>query len=250
MNIPVSCFLFPIFSFFGKKLRRRILFLKKCPPGSVHMEYVSEQCASRFRGWFPDPGSPRHFRIPICYHSHRISAHPHDYLYCTGGTAMLSEQQLQTLYNSLSLTEKVGQLLQVSGAEFTADGEVTGIGNSKYTPEELHAAGSVLGDLRRGAHTAASGGTHAPQPDTAPVHGRCDRRIRLGTADAAGAGVLASRRSWCGGSREAPLRPPLRRACTSHSPRWPMSHATPGGAAAPSPMARTFCSRAVWPPPR
>ena len=58
---------------------------------------------------------------------------------------MLSEQQLQTLYNSLSLTEKVGQLLQVSGAEFTADGEVTGIGNSKYTPEELHAAGSVLG---------------------------------------------------------------------------------------------------------
>ena len=58
---------------------------------------------------------------------------------------MLSEQQLQALYNSLSLTEKVGQLLQVSGAEFTADGEVTGIGNSKYTPEELHAAGSVLG---------------------------------------------------------------------------------------------------------
>ena len=58
---------------------------------------------------------------------------------------MLSEQELHALYNTLSLTEKIGQLVQVSGAEFTADGEVTGIGSSKYTPEELHAAGSVLG---------------------------------------------------------------------------------------------------------
>ena len=153
---------------------------------------------------------------------------------------MLSEQQLQTLYNSLSLTEKVGQLLQVSGAEFTADGEVTGIGNSKYTPEELHAAGSVLGiyDGERIRQLQAEHMRHS--------------RIPLLFMGDVTAGYVSAQpmplAQACSFSPELVRR--LRRACTSHSPRWPMSHATPGGAAAPSPMARTFCSRAVWPPPR
>ena len=77
---------------------------------------------------------------------------------------MLSEQQLQTLYNSLSLTEKVGQLLQVSGAEFTADGEVTGSATANilqrsYTrpaPSWVSTTGSAYGSFRR--NTCATAG--------------------------------------------------------------------------------------------
>lgn len=58
---------------------------------------------------------------------------------------MLSEQEIKQLYDSLTLGEKVGQLLMVPGSLFGDEGELTGDLNCGFSPEELRNVGFVLG---------------------------------------------------------------------------------------------------------
>lgn len=58
---------------------------------------------------------------------------------------MISEQELKQLYNSLTLEEKIGQLLMVPGNLFTDAGELTGDLNCGFSSEELRNVGFVLG---------------------------------------------------------------------------------------------------------
>lgn len=58
----------------------------------------------------------------------------------------MESDKLSTLLKDMSLEEKIGQMLQVSGVFYTEDGVLTGPANTVgYTEEEIRLAGSVLG---------------------------------------------------------------------------------------------------------
>ena len=58
---------------------------------------------------------------------------------------MLSEKELTDYYESLTLEDKLGQILQLPGHYFSVDGEITGLENSEFTETQIRHAGSVLG---------------------------------------------------------------------------------------------------------
>lgn len=58
---------------------------------------------------------------------------------------MLSEKQLEELYNKLSFDEKIGELLQLSGDFFGVDGEITGNStNNQFLKKDISHCGSIL----------------------------------------------------------------------------------------------------------
>lgn len=60
----------------------------------------------------------------------------------------MEQDKLISLLNDMSLEEKIGQMLQVSGMFYTEDGVLTGPANTAgFTQEEIRLAGSVLGSV-------------------------------------------------------------------------------------------------------
>lgn len=60
----------------------------------------------------------------------------------------MEQDKLISLLNDMSLEEKIGQMLQVSGMFYTEDGVLTGPANTVgFTQEEIRLAGSVLGSV-------------------------------------------------------------------------------------------------------
>ena len=60
----------------------------------------------------------------------------------------MEQSQLVTLLNEMSLEEKIGQMLQVTGMFFEEEGIVTGPENiAGYTEDEIRQAGSMLGTV-------------------------------------------------------------------------------------------------------
>ena len=63
----------------------------------------------------------------------------------------MEQDKLIALLNDMTLEEKIGQMLQVSGMFYTDDGVLTGPENTAgYTEEEIRVAGSVLGTVGAG----------------------------------------------------------------------------------------------------
>ena len=63
----------------------------------------------------------------------------------------MEQDKLIALLNDMTLEEKIGQMLQVSGMFYTDDGVLTGPANTAgYTEEEIRLAGSVLGTVGAG----------------------------------------------------------------------------------------------------
>ena len=97
--------------------------------------------------------------------------------------------ELQQLLSEMSLQEKIGQMVQLTGAYFDKEAVLTGVVGEQLPPEWIiQYAGSVLGVIGK---DKIYDGTASPSYSIA-VYGRCHTWVQDHSSDSFGTGLFVS----------------------------------------------------------
>ena len=103
--------------------------------------------------------------------------------------------ELQQLLSEMSLQEKIGQMVQLTGAYFDKEAVLTGVVGEQLPPEWIiQYAGSVLGVIGKDKIYDIQSRymeQHPPSYSIA-VYGRCHTWVQDHSSDSVGAGVFIS----------------------------------------------------------